>query len=72
MNTMPLCLKPRGSLITLRRCLGPTPGGRAAAVDEGMPVSVISTALFGRFESWIDADYADRAPLGHEKAVWRT
>ena len=48
-----------------------TPWGRAVAFDEGVQVSVISTALFGRFESRIDADYADRTPLGHEKAVWR-
>lgn len=32
----------------------------AAAVDEGVPVPVISAALFGRFESRGDADYADR------------
>jgi 6-phosphogluconate dehydrogenase len=32
----------------------------AAALDEGVPVSVISAALFGRFESRGDADYADR------------
>jgi 6-phosphogluconate dehydrogenase len=32
----------------------------AAAVDEGVPVSVISAALFGRFESQGDASYADR------------
>ncbi len=32
----------------------------AATVDEGVPVSVISAALFGRLESWDDADYADR------------
>jgi 6-phosphogluconate dehydrogenase len=32
----------------------------AAAVDESVPVPVISAALFGRFESRGDADYADR------------
>ncbi|MEO9163462.1 MAG: NAD(P)-binding domain-containing protein [Casimicrobiaceae bacterium] len=32
----------------------------AAAVDEGVPAAVISAALFGRFESRGDADYADR------------
>ncbi len=32
----------------------------AAAVDEGVPASVISAALFGRFESRGDSDYADR------------
>jgi 6-phosphogluconate dehydrogenase len=31
-----------------------------AAVDEGVPVSVIAAALFGRFESRGEADYADR------------
>jgi 6-phosphogluconate dehydrogenase len=31
-----------------------------AAVDEGVPAPVISAALFGRFESRGDADYADR------------
>ncbi|MEO8744228.1 MAG: phosphogluconate dehydrogenase (NAD(+)-dependent, decarboxylating) [Candidatus Dormibacter sp.] len=31
-----------------------------AAVDEGVPASVISAALFSRFESRGDADYADR------------
>jgi len=31
-----------------------------AAVDEGVPASVISAALFGRFESRGDAGYADR------------
>jgi len=32
----------------------------AAAVDEGVPVPVISAALFGRFQSRGNADYADR------------
>jgi len=32
----------------------------AAAVDEGVPAPVMSAALFGRFESRGDADYADR------------
>ena len=32
----------------------------AAAIDEGVPVSVIGAALFGRFESRGDAGYADR------------
>ena len=31
-----------------------------AAVDEGVPAPVITTALFSRFESRGDADYADR------------
>jgi 6-phosphogluconate dehydrogenase len=31
-----------------------------AAIDEGVPVPVISAALFGRFESRGDAEYADR------------
>jgi len=31
-----------------------------AAVEEGVPAPVISAALFGRFESRGDADYADR------------
>jgi 6-phosphogluconate dehydrogenase len=31
-----------------------------AAIDESVPVSVISAALFGRFESRDNADYADR------------
>ncbi|MBA3755993.1 MAG: decarboxylating 6-phosphogluconate dehydrogenase [Nitrosomonas sp.] len=31
-----------------------------AAVDEGVPAPVISAALFGRFESQGEADYADR------------
>ena len=31
-----------------------------AAIEEGVPASVISSALFGRFESRGDADYADR------------
>ena len=31
-----------------------------AAVDEGVPAPVVSAALFGRFESRGDADYADR------------
>ncbi|MEO6798086.1 MAG: phosphogluconate dehydrogenase (NAD(+)-dependent, decarboxylating) [Candidatus Dormibacter sp.] len=31
-----------------------------AAVDEGVPAPVISAALFGRFDSRGDADYADR------------
>jgi 6-phosphogluconate dehydrogenase len=31
-----------------------------AAVDEGVPTPVISAALFSRFESRGDADYADR------------
>jgi 6-phosphogluconate dehydrogenase len=32
----------------------------AAAIDEAAPVPVVSAALFGRFESRGDADYADR------------
>lgn len=32
----------------------------AAAIDEAVPAPVISAALFGRFESRGDADYADR------------
>jgi 6-phosphogluconate dehydrogenase len=32
----------------------------AAAVDEGVPAPVLSAALFGRFASRGDADYADR------------
>jgi len=32
----------------------------AAAIDEEVPVPVISAALFGRFGSRGDADYADR------------
>lgn len=32
----------------------------AAAVDEGVPAPVISAALFGRFKSRGEADYADR------------
>ena len=32
----------------------------AAAIDEGVPVPVISAALFGRFESRGNADYANR------------
>jgi 6-phosphogluconate dehydrogenase len=32
----------------------------AAAIDEEVPVPVISAALFGRFESRDDTDYADR------------
>jgi 6-phosphogluconate dehydrogenase len=32
----------------------------AAAIDEAVPVPVMSAALFGRFESRGDADYADR------------
>ena len=32
----------------------------AAAIDEGVPVSVIGAALFGHFESRGDAGYADR------------
>jgi 6-phosphogluconate dehydrogenase len=32
----------------------------AAAVDEGVPAPVLAAALFGRFESRGDADYADR------------
>jgi 6-phosphogluconate dehydrogenase len=32
----------------------------AAAIDESVPAPVISNALFGRFESRCDADYADR------------
>ena len=32
----------------------------AAAIDEGVPAPVLSAALFGRFESRGDADYADR------------
>ncbi len=32
----------------------------AAAVNEGVPAPVISAALFGRFESRGDSDYADR------------
>jgi 6-phosphogluconate dehydrogenase len=32
----------------------------AAAIDEAVPVPAISAALFGRFESRGDADYADR------------
>lgn len=31
-----------------------------AAIDEGVPVSVISSALFGRFESRGESDYANR------------
>jgi 6-phosphogluconate dehydrogenase len=31
-----------------------------AAIDEGVPAPVISAALFGRFASRGDADYADR------------
>ena len=31
-----------------------------AAVDEGVPAPVISAALFSRFESRGDADFADR------------
>ncbi|PSJ18902.1 phosphogluconate dehydrogenase (NAD(+)-dependent, decarboxylating) [Nitrosomonas supralitoralis] len=31
-----------------------------AAIDEGVPAPVISAALFGRFESQGEADYADR------------
>lgn len=31
-----------------------------AAIEEGVPTPVISAALFGRFESRGDADYADR------------
>jgi 6-phosphogluconate dehydrogenase len=31
-----------------------------AAIDEGVPVPVISAALFGRFESRGYADYADK------------
>jgi 6-phosphogluconate dehydrogenase len=51
-----------------------------AAVDEGVPAPVIATALFSRFESRGDADYADRLLSamrkqfgGHdEKPVGRT
>jgi 6-phosphogluconate dehydrogenase len=32
----------------------------AAAIDEGVPAPVISAALFGRFQSRGNADYADR------------
>ena len=32
----------------------------AAAIDEGVPAPVLSAALFGRFASRGDADYADR------------
>ena len=32
----------------------------AAAIDEAVPVPVISAALFGRFESRGESDYADR------------
>jgi 6-phosphogluconate dehydrogenase len=32
----------------------------AAAIDEGVPAPVLSAALFGRFESRGEADYADR------------
>jgi 6-phosphogluconate dehydrogenase len=32
----------------------------AAAVDEGVPAPVLAAALFGRFESRGEADYADR------------
>ena len=32
----------------------------AAAIDEAVPVPVISAALFGRFESRSESDYADR------------
>ncbi|MEP7153915.1 MAG: 6-phosphogluconate dehydrogenase (decarboxylating), partial [Nitrospira sp.] len=32
----------------------------AAAVDEGVPAPVISAALFSRFESRGNADYANR------------
>jgi len=32
----------------------------AVAIDEAVPVPAISAALFGRFESRGDADYADR------------
>ena len=50
-----------------------------AAVDEGVPAPVIATALFSRFESRGDADYADRLLSamrkqfgGHdEKPVWK-
>ena len=31
-----------------------------AAIDEGVPIPVISTALFERFASRDDADYANR------------
>ena len=31
-----------------------------SAIDEGVPAPVISAALFGRFESRGNADYADR------------
>ena len=31
-----------------------------AAIDEGVPVHVLSAALFDRFESRGDADFADK------------
>jgi 6-phosphogluconate dehydrogenase len=35
-------------------------GANAAAVDEGVPAPILSSALFGRFASRGNADYADR------------
>jgi 6-phosphogluconate dehydrogenase len=43
----------------------------AAANDEGVPAPVLSAALFGRFESRGDADFADRVLSAHAQAVWR-
>ena len=53
----------------------PTPARAAgpciAAIDEGVPAPVLTTALFERFSSRGEADFADQAPLGDAQAVRR-
>ena len=40
-----------------------------AAIDEGVPTPVLTTALYERFSSRGQADFSDQAPLGHALRV---
>ena len=42
-----------------------------AAIDEGVPAPVISSALYSRFESRGNADYANRRPVGDALRIRR-
>ncbi len=42
-----------------------------AAIDEGVPVSVLSSALFERFSSRGNADFQDKVLVGHALWFWR-
>ena len=44
----------------------------AAAIDESVPAPVLSAALYERFSSRGEADFANRVLVGDAQAVWRT